>query len=215
MNTRNTSGTMSAIYRVIICAIFGIAGGITVGILMSWKYAPITTWDIAAVIFLIWTWITLHGSDAERTERLALREAPRHTVTDIVLVLASLASLVAVGIIIVEASQSEGVKAVILAALGVSSVAISWSMVQVIHTLRYAREFYKDKGCIDFNSKDLPRYSDFAYLAFTIGMTFQVSDTEIMSNKVRRTILHHSLISYLFSVVIVGVTINLLASLAS
>lgn len=211
----NVNKSMSALTRVIICAVFGLIVGVAVGILISWQYAPIAAWDVGALIFLIWTWVTLHGANGVQTERWATLESPNHEITDILLILASLASLVAVGVLMLKASEAQGITTLILAGLGLSSIAISWSMVQVIHTLRYAREFYKDKGCINFNDETNPRYSDFAYLAFTIGMTFQVSDTEIKTNRVRRAILHHSIISYLFSVVIIGATINLLASIVS
>ena len=68
---------------------------------------------------------------------------------------------------------------------------------------------------IDFNSDGPPRYSDFAYLAFTIGMTFQVSDTNLTSGDIRRAALRHALLSYLFGVVIIAVMINLLAGLSN
>jgi uncharacterized membrane protein len=58
-----------------------------------------------------------------------------------------------------------------------------------------------------------PVWSDFAYLAFTIGMTFQVSDTDLQTSALRRIALRHMLVSYLFGAVIIAVTINLLAGL--
>jgi uncharacterized membrane protein len=66
---------------------------------------------------------------------------------------------------------------------------------------------------INFNEKNAPAYLDFAYVAFTVGMTFQVSDTNLTNQSLRRTALRHALISYLFGVVIVGMTINIVASL--
>jgi len=73
--------------------------------------------------------------------------------------------------------------------------------------------FYRSGGGIDFNQQQLPQYSDFAYLSFTLGMTFQVSDTNISSSYIRRSILHHVLLSYLFGTVIVAATVNLVAGL--
>ncbi|HEY0453563.1 DUF1345 domain-containing protein, partial [Actinophytocola sp.] len=70
-------------------------------------------------------------------------------------------------------------------------------------------------GGIDFNSAELPTYRDFAYLAFTVGMTFQVSDTVLNAATVRRTVLRHALLSYLFGTGILATTINLVASLRS
>ena len=92
---------------------------------------------------------------------------------------------------------------------------LSWALIHTIFTLRYARLFYsQEHGGIDFHHQSPPAYSDFAYLAFTVGMTFQVSDTELTTRQMRATVLRHALVSYLFGAVFVAMTINLLAQLA-
>jgi uncharacterized membrane protein len=99
--------------------------------------------------------------------------------------------------------------------LGVLSVVISWAVVHTTYMLRYAKLYYTDPpGGIDFNSGDPPRFLDFAYLAFTIGMTFQVSDTPLRTSEIRANAFRHALLSYLFGTVIIAITINLVASLA-
>jgi len=101
-----------------------------------------------------------------------------------------------------------------LAGLGLLSVAVSWFTVHTIYALRYALLYYAEPvGGVDFNQEDPPCYRDFAYLALTIGTTFQVSDTDLQTTRVRVTALHHSLLSYLFGAVILAATINLIASL--
>jgi uncharacterized membrane protein len=201
------------IIKALISATCGILVGLAGGILFSWKYTPLLTWDIAVGIFLVWTYIQLRGSNAEKTERLATIENPGRAATDVVLIFASIASLAAIGEMLAQASKASGASAFMLTVLCIVSVVISWATVHSVYMLRYAREFYNDKESIDFNSKQPPRYSDFAYLSFTVGMTFQVSDTSIRSNKIRRLILHHSLLSYLFGTVIVAVSINIIAGL--
>ena len=80
--------------------------------------------------------------------------------------------------------------------------------------LRYARTFYfPPVGGIDFNEGDPPNYLDFAYLALTIGMTFQVSDTNLTTKAIRKIALSHALLSYLFGAVIVALVINVVSSL--
>jgi uncharacterized membrane protein len=81
--------------------------------------------------------------------------------------------------------------------------------------LRYARLYYNDpRGGIEFAEPDkTPDYLDFVYVSFTVGMTFQVSDTDIQSSRIRRTVLRHALLSFLFGAVILGVTVNVVASL--
>jgi uncharacterized membrane protein len=70
------------------------------------------------------------------------------------------------------------------------------------------------EAAAEFNEKDPPQYSDFAYLSFTIGMTFQVSDTNIQSKQIRRTVLRHALLSFPLGTVIIATSINLVAGLA-
>ena len=87
-------------------------------------------------------------------------------------------------------------------------------MVQTVFTLRYARLYYGGfAGGIDFNEDDPPDYRDFSYLAVTIGMTYQVSDTNLGAKAIRRTATRHALLSYLFGTVVVAVMINVVASL--
>jgi len=99
-------------------------------------------------------------------------------------------------------------------ALGISSVVLAWLAVHTVFTLRYAQLYYADEpGGINFHEEDPPNYGDFAYLAFTLGMTFQTSDPEFNAKVIRRTALQHSLISYLFGAVILALVINIVASL--
>ena len=123
--------------------------------------------------------------------------------------------LAAVGLALLRAgSASTGDTKAYLITLGLVSVALSWGLVHTVFTLRYARTFYSQPvGGIDFNEDDPPNYLDFAYLALTIGMTFQVSDTNLTTKAIRRIALSHALLSYLFGAVIVALVINVVSSL--
>ncbi len=104
------------------------------------------------------------------------------------------------------------------AIVGVLAVAASWLVVHTVFSLHYARLFHdehSDQPAVDFNTDDDPDYLDFAYLGFTIGMTYQVSDSVIQSRPVRRAALRHALLSFLFGAVVVACTINLVIQLAS
>lgn len=93
-------------------------------------------------------------------------------------------------------------------------MAVSWLTVHTIFTLRYALLYYTEpEGGVDFNQQDRPTYRDFAYVAMTIGMTFQVSDTNLKSTEVRSTALRHALLSYLFGSIILAAAVNLVAGL--
>jgi len=79
--------------------------------------------------------------------------------------------------------------------------------------LRYAGLYYRDGEGVDFNEDDDPDYRDFAYLALTIGMTFQVSDTDLKTKAIRHTAIRHALLSYLFGAVVIAMVINVVAGL--
>jgi uncharacterized membrane protein len=90
----------------------------------------------------------------------------------------------------------------------------SWFVVHSVYTLRYAHAYYVgEDGGINFNMDEPPRWTDFAYVAFTVGLTFQISDTDLETSHLRRLALRHMLISYLFGAVILAVSINLIAGL--
>jgi uncharacterized membrane protein len=136
--------------------------------------------------------------------------------TDVVVVSASVASLAGVGYLLGSGS-SKGGQVEITAGVGIAIVATAWFVVHTVFTLRYARLYYvSDTGGIDFNQgEEPPAYVDFAYLAFTIGMTFQVSDTDLKTRKIRATALRHALLSYVFGAVILAITVNLAAGLSN
>jgi uncharacterized membrane protein len=151
---------------------------------------------------------------ASATAAHAVREDPGRAVTNVLVLAAAAASLAAVGVLLVAGSSSGGDKDV-QAGMSVLSVALAWGAVHTVFTTRYARLYYLGSpGGIDFNEELPPRYTDFAYLAFTIGMTFQVSDTDLKTKAIRATALRHALLSYLFGAVIIATMINLVAGLA-
>ena len=102
------------------------------------------------------------------------------------------------------------------ALLGVLAVMTSWTVVHTLFALRYGRLYFReDEPPVDFNSDDDPSYADFAYLAFTIGMTYQVSDTTLQTRAIRHTALRQALLSFALGAVVLACTINLVVQLAS
>jgi uncharacterized membrane protein len=194
--------------------VLGVAAAGVTAALGWWQYAPTVGWAVAALVYSTWVWIIIRRFDPDQTKEHASREEPARGVTDALIVILSLASLFAVGFVLVSAGNSTGAQRIILAGLALVSVALSWLMLHTLFTLRYAHQYYSGNGGIDFNQTDPPQYTEFAYLSFTIGMTFQVSDTNITSHAVRRTALRHSLISFVFGAVILASTINLIAGLS-
>lgn len=203
--------------RLSVSLVAGVAAAVVVGTAGTWAYAPLVGWDVAALVFSAWVWIVMATMDSALTAEHATREDPGRAATDVIVLVAAVASLAAVGRVLVLASSAKGGTQDLLVALGVLSVVLSWFAVHTLFALKYARLYYDgEPGGIDFNEKErLPRYLDFAYLSFTIGMTFQVSDTDIQTQTIRATALRQGLLAYLFGAVILGATINLIAGLAS
>ena len=194
-----------------------LAGAVTVSV--AWLAMPIVGsillgWDVAVVLYLAWTFSSVAGLDPSNTAQLAKREDPSTPVAELAVLGAGTAMLAAVGFALVKAGQTTGGLKAYLVTIGLLSVVLSWAVVHTVFGLRYARAFYSEPvGGIDFNEAEPPNYIDFAYYSFTVGMTFQVADTNITAKAVRRTTLHHALLSYLFGAVLLGIVINVVATL--
>ncbi len=193
----------------------GVVAAVVTGLGWRWEYAPLIGWAAAAATFSAWVWLVLGRLDPEQTKRHSTTDDPSRALIDSLTLLANVASLAAVVVVLVQAAAASGTTKAVLAALAVLSVGLSWLLVQTLYTLRYARLYYADPiGGIDFNQDEPPAYADFAYLSFTLGMTYQVSDTDLSGRLMRATVLRHSLLSYLFGSVILASTINLVVGLS-
>jgi uncharacterized membrane protein len=207
-------GSGLAARRVIV----GSAGGAAAAALAlisgaSWSVAALFAEDVAALVFLVWVWLSIADVDAPATSRLSQTEDTSRAAAEAVLIGAGAASLLAVGFTLGQARDAGPPGRGLLTALAFGSVVLAWLSVHTVYLLRYARYYYSPpEGGIDFHG-EAPDYIDFAYLALTIGMTFQISDTDISTKRVRRAALHHALLSYVFGTVIVAITVSSAASL--
>jgi uncharacterized membrane protein len=202
--------------RVLIVAGIGGVAGLVTAWFTPWQLSMLAVWDVAAAVFLVWVWTTAGRFGPEETEAFATREDDSRVSAQLLLLGAAVSSLLGVGLELVKASHAGGGGKALLTAAAVLTVVLSWAVVHTVFTLRYAHEFYTAPiGGIDFKEvrEYTPDYRDFAYVAFTVGMTFQVSDTDIQIRVIRRTVLTQALLSYLFGAVILAVTINVIAAL--
>jgi uncharacterized membrane protein len=201
--------------KLLVSFAVAVAGGAASAAAGAGRNSPLIGWDILALVFCGWVWSAVWRRDAKSTASHATREEPNRELADLVLLGAAIASLIAVGAVLFRAGSANGNLKYMEAGLAFASVFVSWTLVHTVFTLRYARLYYSgEPGGIDFNEADPPEYSDFAYLAFTIGMTFQVSDTDIKSKQIRRTALRHALMSFPLVAVIIATSINLVSGLA-
>jgi uncharacterized membrane protein len=206
----------SAATHIGVAGALGVVGAIIMGFTGGWGFAALVGWDVMAAVFVVWIWLTIWPRDPRSTASHAVREDPGRPIVDLLLIGASVASLVGVGFVIAASGDSGGLAKAGYVAFAVVTVFLSWAVVHSAYTLRYARLYYGGKaGGLNFHQVPdrEPQYVDFAYISITVGMTFQVSDPEVTSTVMRATILRHALLAYLFGVVIIGVVINVLAGL--
>jgi uncharacterized membrane protein len=203
--------------RLVVSTALGVVAGFAVLALGGAHVAGLVGWNAAGIFYLAWVWMTIGPLDARSTMARARPDDPNRITTEGIVIVAAVATLGAVALLLTKEAHEGGTNKDIYAALALLSVAVAWGVVQTVFTLRYASLYYTppDEGGIGFNQEEPPRYTDFAYVAFGIGATFQVSDTDISKSEIRATVLRHSLLSYLFGVVILGATINLVASLVA
>jgi uncharacterized membrane protein len=211
--TRPERPRVPARRRVFVPLGTGLIAFVVASLFAPWQIAALIGWDVAAGVLIGWVWWSISRLGNEDTRRLARTEDDFEPAAHVVPIMASLASLVGAGFALLKASEESGLVEATVTALATTTVVLSWVAVNTAFTLRYARLYYADGGGLDFNENDEPDYRDFAYVAFTLGMTYQVSDTSVTSKEMRRTMLRHGLLSYVFGTAVVAVMINVVAGL--
>ncbi len=176
-------------------------------------------WDAFSLSFIICSWIVFFTRPVADIVKHANKEDGSKLFVFITLLVSSFASLLTVLLLIISKPSSPQ-EEVIMVILSVCGMMLSWVMVHTIFTFHYAHMYYfKEKddtpgaAALDFPGKAKPDYLDFAYFTFVIGMTFQVSDVEVTSPRVRRMVLAHGLLSFVLNTFVVALTINLIAGL--
>ena len=207
-----------ALRRLLAATVVGLIAGAVLDVALTWQLALLGAWDTFALVILLALRPIVLRADGAETQRLALREDETQGTARLLLLGASTASLFAVAFVLSLAGRETGSRRQLYIAAATVTVVVSWTLVNTVFLLRYAHLYFSARGgAIDFGTtvEDEPEYRDFAYLAFTIGMTYQVSDTSLRDRRIRRTVLGHAILSYVFGVVIVAAGINLMAGLLS
>ncbi len=182
----------------------------------------IIAWDFGAACFLLFCTIMFLTAPEDRMEANA-RAQEEGEWTLFWLVLAGTTASVAA--ILHEFSTMKGAAPSVRdlkVATVAATLALSWLLTHAVFALRYAHEYYqRDEGGsgvdggLDFPSTKKPDYWDFLYFSVVLGMTFQVSDVQITSRKLRRLATVHGMLGFLFNTVIVALTVNLASGLLS
>jgi uncharacterized membrane protein len=186
---------------------------------VSWHTRLVATWDAAALAYLALAWTTLLHADAQSTRAHALAQDASGFVIFLFVLGASCASLVSIGFVVgTIRGLAPGPKAWHLA-LTIAALLSSWLLINTVFAFHYARSHYRHerghpagRGGLLFPGGADPEYMDFAYFAFVLGMTCQVSDVQVVSPPMRRLTLLHGVLSFVFNIAVLALSINILSS---
>ena len=199
--------------RLAVGVVVGIGAAVATATAGYPRFAALIGWDAVALVFVGWTWVSVTRMDAQDTATHATREEPTRAASHLIVLAAAIVSLAGVTFLLLASSGNHR-EQVLTAAIALVSVGLSWFSVHTLFGLRYARQYYTGPdGGIRFNQDEPPRYVDFLYVAFTVGMSFAISDTNVESPEIRATVLRHALLSYVFGSLILGSVVNLIAGI--
>jgi len=208
-----------ALMRVSLALLAGAGMAVALSAHHSRTVAALAGWDTGGVVLLLLAWLNITTADAAATQQRAASEDPGRTAVYALVLLTSGASLLAAIALAGAAKASVHAEAHAPIALCVAAVAVSWSLTHTAFALRYAHLYYREDaegvGGVEFPGGARPSYFDFAYMAFTIGMTFQVSDVTVSSPQIRRGVLLQATLSFVYSTLILAFVLNLIFGLAA
>jgi len=187
---------------------------------LSLLLVTIILWDVFSFSYILMCWIVLFTRPVNNIMQLAREEDGTKFFVIFMVLVTSFASMFTVLLLLISKDPGTTGNSFYIP-LTIAGMMLSWVMVHTLFAFHYAHKYYDDlddkpgtlaEG-LDFPNEKTPDYLDFAYFSFIIGMTFQVSDVEVTSKKLRRIVLVHSLIAFVLNTFVVALTINLIAGL--
>lgn len=172
-------------------------------------------WDVGGLIYLVGLWHLFLSTDEAELRRHAGDEDEKLGIILALLVAAVGVSVAALLVVLADAQPDDGASRIV----ALVTLLISWTLLHSVYTLHYAHDFFgkggdgKPRGGLDFPGSPPSSYLDFVYFAFCIGATFQVSDVDATSLRLRRVIVVHAVLSFLFNTVILALAINMAAAI--
>ena len=180
------------------------------------------SWNVFSLGMIIMSWITFSITTSQQIrEQAKVQDSSRVLIFSTVLI-STFASFFAVVLLLLTKKEYKNTEALHLI-IAIAGMLFSWVLIHTIFTLRYAHVFYGDDEVkpethaagLEFPDDKKPDYLDFAYFAFVVGMTFQVSDVEVTSKRLRRLVLLHGILSFGYNTIMIALTINLIAGFGS
>jgi len=203
-----------------------LTAGAALAILAYFLFTPIDShavravlaWNTGSALFLLLTAFSFAKTQDRDISADAKRQKEGEWSVFALTLIGAVMSFAAI-ILFSHASDHKSQQALYLGFV-VLTLVLSWLTTHVTFAYRYAHEYYSydlggktvDRG-IEFPQDDQPDYLDFIYFSFVLGMTFQVSDCNVTSKKLRRLATLQGLIGFLFNTVILALSVNIAATL--
>jgi len=210
--------------RLLTSALVGLLVGSVTGLgapSLGWAIHIVSGWDAAGLTLLGLAWWQIYHETSVETRKHAAKDDPGRRLVWLIVLLASTVSLFAAGFVMRKAhniAPTDSAFCLLLAECLVAVVA-SWMLTHTAYTLRYAHLYYRDddegEGGLEFPGKVEPNAFDFAYFSFTLGMCFQTSDVAVTSRTIRRAVLAHALLSFLYNTIVLALAFNLVLGFLS
>lgn len=202
--------------KLLIAALIGV---LVVAALHAIEMRPVARalagWDATVAVYLTLTYAMMWRTQVERIRKRAAEQDEGAQFILVLSIIATFASLGAVLLALIGSKQAGASTGVILA---VATILLSWTFVHTIFTFHYAHEYYGERrdgiiGGLTFPDDPNPDYRDFLYFSLVVGMTSQVSDVQVTSKVIRRTVAIHGVLSFFFNLVVLALTVNMIAAL--
>ncbi|GAA1240188.1 MULTISPECIES: DUF1345 domain-containing protein [Streptomyces] len=203
---------LSAVPRLGVSVVAGAVVGAIVAVVNNAALGVLSGIAATELVFVLAGWAVLWPMDARATRANVRREDFQPITDELVIVGVALCGLVATVLLLLLGKSESGHAA---AAVALGGVFMAWAALHLMYATRYAYLYYTASGGIDFNNDDPPAYRDFLYFSYNLGMTYQVSDTNVSSSTIRSVVLRHSLLSYVFGTSILATTINLVTGIVT
>lgn len=186
----------------------------------TWGLLPrvLVSWNGGVTIFLVWVFLWMRNCTAEQLYMHYKEEDESAFIILVTVSCAALLSLVAIIALLSTVRQVAGFEKALHVTLAAATVMSSWLLVPTIFTLHYTDEFYSasdDARPLLFPQTRRPVFWDFAYFSFTISAACQTADVSTANTSIRKVVLAHSLIAFVFNASILGFAINVSAGLFS
>lgn len=203
--------------RLLVAAAVGLLVGFGAQMQLAPLQCAVIGWDVFVWLYLLMIWVLMARADSREVKDFAEEEDESATMVLMLVCVSASASLVAIVLQLAGAKNLSGGEQALHYLSTVATVLGSWFLVGTIFAVHYTRLFYNDDDdALPLKFPDdtkQPDYWDFMYFAFTISAAVQTSDVAIMKTSMRKVVLAHTVLSFLFNAAILGLSINIAASL--